>query len=397
MTSAKETFDPYAQWLGLNLREQPLDHYLLLGLDRFEADPAVIEQHADERMRLVRSFQTGPRGRYTQRLMNELAAAKLCLLSPAAKRAYDGQLALWLQGSGVSPAVNASAAAGEDDVAHRQLVEDEFAGNRELPPAALPSAAPAASVLSPPIAPPDYDLPPPPRAAEGEVPEDEESDAEPSSTISKATAAAGLLLGFLVMALTNWGVNEFLLKEKTAEVAREAAEPGDGAIDDSASTEPVEPPTASAKLPGSGRLELPEDGVPIEVLQEGSGDVVLSPATATLSGNTELSLEGTSETLAGWASPEDVATWEFRLIRPGFFQLQIEYAAGDAAFGRQLEVAIDEQAKSLEMVPSSEGYRTDVLTVAVPQSGPHTLQLRQTSAFDGELRVKLVRMQAVAR
>jgi hypothetical protein len=44
-------------------------------------------------MALVRSFQTGPRGVYTQRLLNELAAARITLLSPANKAAYDAALA----------------------------------------------------------------------------------------------------------------------------------------------------------------------------------------------------------------------------------------------------------------------------------------------------------------
>jgi hypothetical protein len=91
--SASDQFDPYREWLGIEPHEQPADHYRLLGLARFEMNPARIAAAADERMALVRKFQVGPRGRFTQSLLNDLAAAKVCLLSPEDKSAYDAQLA----------------------------------------------------------------------------------------------------------------------------------------------------------------------------------------------------------------------------------------------------------------------------------------------------------------
>ena len=91
--SASDQFDPYREWLSIEPHEQPADHYRLLGLARFEMDPARIAAAADERMALVRKFQVGPRGRFTQSLLNDLAAAKVCLLSREGKSAYDAQLA----------------------------------------------------------------------------------------------------------------------------------------------------------------------------------------------------------------------------------------------------------------------------------------------------------------
>ena len=35
-------FDPYHVWLGIPLREQPPNHYRLLGIARFENHPDVI-------------------------------------------------------------------------------------------------------------------------------------------------------------------------------------------------------------------------------------------------------------------------------------------------------------------------------------------------------------------
>jgi hypothetical protein len=85
-------FDPYQQWLGIQPHERPADHYRLLGLSRFEANPIVIQSAADQRMALVRVYQVGTRASYTQRLLNELAAAKLCLLNPYSKAEYDSSL-----------------------------------------------------------------------------------------------------------------------------------------------------------------------------------------------------------------------------------------------------------------------------------------------------------------
>jgi cell division protein FtsN len=87
-----EAFDPYHKWLGISPEEQPANHYRLLAIREFESDPEVIESAADRQMAHVRSFQTGPHSAHSQRLLNELSAARLCLLTPARKAAYDKQL-----------------------------------------------------------------------------------------------------------------------------------------------------------------------------------------------------------------------------------------------------------------------------------------------------------------
>ena len=78
-------FDPYREWLGIQPHEQPVDHYRLLGLIPFESDPDVIRAAADRRMAHVRKFQMGPKSIYTQQMLNNLSAAKLCLLDPATR------------------------------------------------------------------------------------------------------------------------------------------------------------------------------------------------------------------------------------------------------------------------------------------------------------------------
>lgn len=85
-------FDPYHKWLGIPPAEQPPNHYRLLAIGLFEDDSDVIETAADQRMAHVRTFQAGPHSALSQKLLNELAGAKLCLLNSEEKVAYDADL-----------------------------------------------------------------------------------------------------------------------------------------------------------------------------------------------------------------------------------------------------------------------------------------------------------------
>lgn len=87
-----DRFDPYYEWLGIPPNQQPPHLYRLLGIEVFEDNPNVIERAADRQMAHVRTFQTGPHAAASQRLLNELAAARLCLLSPEKKKDYDQRL-----------------------------------------------------------------------------------------------------------------------------------------------------------------------------------------------------------------------------------------------------------------------------------------------------------------
>jgi len=92
ISNPPSSFDPYHVWLGIPPAEQPADHYRLLGIPRFEESQDVIESAADRQMAHVRSFQSGSRAKESQRLLNEIAAARVCLLNPQAKASYDASL-----------------------------------------------------------------------------------------------------------------------------------------------------------------------------------------------------------------------------------------------------------------------------------------------------------------
>jgi formylglycine-generating enzyme required for sulfatase activity len=90
-------FDPYHLWLGIPPEEQPANHYRLLGIKLFESNPDVVENAVDQRMVHLRSFQLGQYADLSQKLLNEVATAKVCLLRPEKKAAYDHQLREQLQ------------------------------------------------------------------------------------------------------------------------------------------------------------------------------------------------------------------------------------------------------------------------------------------------------------
>jgi len=92
MSIAGRTFDPYHLWLGIPPAEQPPDHYRLLGVPRFESNADVIANATDRQMGHVRTFQMGKHAALSQKILNEIAAARVCLLNAEKKAAYDASL-----------------------------------------------------------------------------------------------------------------------------------------------------------------------------------------------------------------------------------------------------------------------------------------------------------------
>ncbi len=84
-----QSFDPYHIWLGIPANESPPNHYRLLGLSLFESDADVIQHAIDQRMAHLKSLSTGRHVALSQRLLNEVARAGVCLLRPVDKQIYD--------------------------------------------------------------------------------------------------------------------------------------------------------------------------------------------------------------------------------------------------------------------------------------------------------------------
>jgi WD40 repeat protein len=144
-----DIFDPYYKWLAIPPEEQPPDHYRLLGVKRFEPDADVIEAAADQRMIHLRNYQSGKQAAHSQRLLNEVASAKVTLLLPEKRTAYDEQLRRTLYERPLAPAAPAGSAPPPLPVA---LPLD-------APPAA-PVAPIAPSLIAPPVKSPPIKSPP---------------------------------------------------------------------------------------------------------------------------------------------------------------------------------------------------------------------------------------------
>lgn len=87
-----EEFDPYRKWLGIPPHEQPPNYYRLLGLPLFESDRDVIANAADRQMAHLRTFQGGKNSAVSQKILNEVAAARICLMNPQKREEYNARL-----------------------------------------------------------------------------------------------------------------------------------------------------------------------------------------------------------------------------------------------------------------------------------------------------------------
>ncbi|MFM7846017.1 MAG: hypothetical protein ACKPEY_17545 [Planctomycetota bacterium] len=83
------SFDPYHTWLGIAPSEQPATLYRLLGVAEFDSNREVITNAADRQMRHVHSMNIGPHAALSQKLLGEIAQARLKLLDPDQKLRYD--------------------------------------------------------------------------------------------------------------------------------------------------------------------------------------------------------------------------------------------------------------------------------------------------------------------
>ena len=84
--------DPYHQWLSIPPKDQPPDHYRLLGLARFEANVEVIARAAEKRLEYLRTLQTSAEAKECERLRGEMEHARATLLEPHRKAVYDALL-----------------------------------------------------------------------------------------------------------------------------------------------------------------------------------------------------------------------------------------------------------------------------------------------------------------
>jgi hypothetical protein len=97
------SFNPYHVFLGLSGQLSSPNYYQILALPERESDSAAITAAADRATVRVRSQRPGQHAAQWSRLLDEIQAAKTCLLDPAKKSAYDAALAQPGQAEGAAP------------------------------------------------------------------------------------------------------------------------------------------------------------------------------------------------------------------------------------------------------------------------------------------------------
>lgn len=380
-----EAFDPYLEWLKIPLSERPVDFYRLLGLPRFESDAERISAACDQRMALVRKRQMGPHGVYTQQVLNDLAAARVCLLQPQSKAEYDH----WL-GSGATqptaaftppaaplapPAAPQATGMPAYTLPPASVIPPHLAALQASQPTQGQWLAPAPFVqapMPPPVAPPRQEplirvevkpKPAPPSESEEEL----EGDAPPPNSSRFRAILAGALLAVVLgggyLAWKAWS-------NPSVEVQPREQTPAPPANPTVAEQQPPPPPQS------------------ILLMQEGNGEVSFSPGTAALTG-TQQRLEGAVETLVGWNAAGASSEWRFKLIKPGFFQAEINYQSPQPV--ELLLVVGDNEPKRVSL-RASERAQTETATLAIPRGGELRFSLRPvpSAGIDG-LIVKSVR------
>jgi hypothetical protein len=130
-----DSFDPYYIWLGIPPKDQPPNHYRLLGLQDLEENTDVIDAAANRQTTYLHEMAAGPNRKESQQLLNEVAAARRCLLNPEKKNEYDEKL------RADAAAVEAAQAAVAPPVVAAPPVAVPIA--RAVTPAVAPAIAPA--------------------------------------------------------------------------------------------------------------------------------------------------------------------------------------------------------------------------------------------------------------
>jgi hypothetical protein len=239
-------FDAYHKWLSIPPSEQPPNHYRLLGLGLFESDPDVISAAGDRQMAHVKTYKNGPHAALSQELLNEIAAAKLCLLKPAKKEIYDEQLRRGF--------------AGQRTAQLRAVLQGAAT------PAAIPNRASASS------------LPPPPFAVPPQLEDSNRELRRPAFGTTAIVAAGGAIVLLLVGAIA------VAVSLRHGTQATNSGDPSSPTTRIAATT-----PTDAANSNGSSKTDVSATLPPSPAVTGGTGIPAIPRPTATGEHKTDVS------------------------------------------------------------------------------------------------------------
>jgi len=184
-----DPFNAYHEWLGLPSDATSPTYYQILGLAELESDAGKIAQAGDRALTRVRGFRPGQHAKEWSRLLDEINAAKSCLLDAVVKKEYDrclkngksagseaaGQRKAAVEETprerapldadrfppGMVPRASAPATADVKPAVQLQPAAPTAAVDQLLPPAAVDHLLPVGAVMNPtPVAQPVWQQPP---------------------------------------------------------------------------------------------------------------------------------------------------------------------------------------------------------------------------------------------
>jgi hypothetical protein len=85
-------FDPYYEWLGIPLSDQPVSHYRLLGIPDFDGNADIIKAASERQTIYLRTLQSGEHAVLVAQMLNEVSQARATLLDMEQKAVYDDEL-----------------------------------------------------------------------------------------------------------------------------------------------------------------------------------------------------------------------------------------------------------------------------------------------------------------
>ena len=339
------TFDPYLEWLGIPVAEQPPDHYRLLGVERFCADADAMADAADRLLLRVGAHQSGERSDTARRLLAELTAAKLCLCNPDTRAAYDAALKSGPAATGRSTSAGASAAT----MPSRQAPE---------PPPNEPDAAPIHGGDR--------------RAHE--------------SPITGQWFVPVMVVGILLLATLSgmvalaWSVKH---RRPAARPSSESPSPP-GSLLDSAGADPAGANSADDVTSASE----PDDDVGV-FMQDPAGRIHCLANLATIHGTTpKIVRRADRPVVALWTSRDDWLRWDFDVELPGIFRVDVTYASADTSSGGRFSLDVGGGRKTVTVrgTGRNDNFVTEEIGfLTIRRRGRQTLLMKVQSKPPGEL------------
>lgn len=333
-------FDPYVEWLDIDPALCPPNYYDLLGVMPFEDDRQLIEQAFELRLAHVRSFQTGPRGKFTQDLLNELAQARLCLLNTDARQIYDDSLR---QGK-VKPPVEIANLFGE---AVPPIVDD---------PITLPGS----------------------------------ESANKQSTSSNNPLAGRLPLvyvaGCIVLVFGIWGIAKWARSTKTADASSNGSSENGEVKNSDAGAQPLVPK----------KNIINEVEVDKGILPGANNSYMFSPSNATLDKPHPAVIDTSDgQLLDQWQPVKSKPRWEFWINAPGHYEAIISYnATTNESFSRIVVEADDKFRKSVKMRTADEMdfFFEEEVVILFREKGAHKLHF-SVEGVPGNFRLKSITLR----